>query len=209
MPELVNNAVEFIHDLPIALKMIFLIAAVLIEYLIPIFPGDTIVLIAGFLGAHGALDLWEISVAIIIGSLAGASCAYLIGSLIDRYQDRYPWLKKIISQPGFVSFSRWYQKWGALFLLLNRFFPGIRALFFVAAGTLKIHLGKVLLLGGLAAILFNACLIGLGYWVGFNTDLLIQYFYNYNVVALVLIVLIIIITIFFWVRKQKSMSEKS
>lgn len=206
MPDFVNVAVEYIRQLPMLIKFIFLVFAVLIEYIFPLFPGDTIVLLSGFLNAHGALDLLEISIAIIVGSILGALLGYGIGHLMATKRTKYPWLQKFFPEEALAKWNKWYRKWGTILLLVNRFFPGIRAIFFVAAGAAKVPLVKVLVLGGLSAILFNGCLIVVGYWLGFNAELILTYFYRYNAIALILIMLVIalFVAFFFWQKKRRS-----
>lgn len=182
MTEVIGSVVEYIKDLPHVVKLIALIFSVAIEYILPIYPGDTIVVLAGFLNAQGAFGVIDISVAIVVGSVIGALSAYGLGLLIHNKQNKYPLLKKIVTSDSFKKFNAWYKKWGTTFLILNRFFSGVRALFFIAAGTAKLPLTRVLLFGGLSAILFNGCLILLGYWLGYNAELILKYLYRYNMV---------------------------
>lgn len=197
-----QNIVDYVQHLPAVTKILVLIFSVAMEYVFPIFPGDTIVLLAGFFNAHGAVDLFEVITAIIIGSLVGAYLGYQIGVIFLKKPYKYSWARRLAESKGFIRFNTWYQKWGTLFLLLNRFFPGVRALFFMAAGAVKLPLFKVLALGTISAILFNACLVLLGYWLGFNAERIVDYFYRFNVVAYVLIGIAIIAGIYWWRKKH-------
>jgi membrane-associated protein len=55
-----------------------------------------------------------------------------------------------------------YRRWGAWFLLANRFLPGVRAFLFVGAGAARIPLGRVLLFGGISAAAWNVLLLAVG-----------------------------------------------
>lgn len=199
-----QQAIEYIANMPILIKIIALIFCVAIEYVFPIFPGDTIVLIAGFLNAQGALDLLEISLAVLIGSLIGALLGYFIGRYITLNPNKCAWVKKLTSEPGFLRFNSWYQKWGSIFLILNRFMPGVRALFFIAAGSARISLFKVIALGVSSALLFNAVLIAAGYWLGNNTELLLSYFYRFNLIAYIILGAVVVLLLLLWWQKKRS-----
>lgn len=205
MPGFVQQAVEYIRELPLLIKFLALVLSVLMEYIFPVFPGDTIVLLAGFLKAQGAVDLLEITLAVVIGSLLGALFAYSLGVLIAKKRNDWKFLARLLPSATLAKFNLWYRKWGAVFLLLNRFFPGIRALFFVAAGAIRLPIIKVLTLGCLSAILFNGCLILLGYWLGYNADDILMYFYRYNTVAFILLALVVglFIIYFIWQKKRR------
>lgn len=194
MPDLAQQIVDTIREMPLLLKFLALTAAVAIEYIFPIFPGDTVVILAGFLNAQGAVDLVEISFAIVLGSLIGAAMAWKLGQLLARDHHKYGWVKRLTASEDFNRFNHWYQKWGFILLLLNRFFPAIRSLLFFAAGAARLSLVKVLVLGGLSAIIFNGCLVLLGYWLGYNAETILAYFYRYNTIAYIIFFIILIAT---------------
>lgn len=203
MPAYLQNIVDYVQHLPAITKTLVLIFSVATEYVFPIFPGDTVVLLAGFLNAHGAVDLVEVIIAVIIGSLLGAYLGYQIGRIFLKEPYTYSWARRLATSNGFAQFNTWYQKWGTLFLLFNRFFPGIRALFFMAAGAIGLPLFRVLALGTVSAVLFNACLVLLGYWLGFNAERILDYFYRFNAVAYVLIAIAIIAGVYWWRKKHR------
>lgn len=202
MSEFLSQAVDFIRHMPTVPKILALILAVMVEYVLPVFPGDTVVLLAGFLNAHGALELLEICFAVVIGTILGSLLGYSIGLYIAKNPTKYAWIKKITSSQGFIKFNIWYEKWGSIFLLVNRFIPGIRALFFFAAGSARLPLSKVLVLGMLSALLFNAALIAAGNWLGYNSDLILTYFYRYNFALYILLALALLIAGLWWWRKS-------
>lgn len=203
MSDLLHEAVDFVRDLPLLIKFLVLTFSVGIEYIFPVFPGDTIVLLAGFLKARGALDLLEICLSIVIGTIFGSLLAYKLGQLIATKRFKYRWIKYLTSSESFEKFNAWYQRWGTIFLLLNRFFPGIRALFFVAAGAAKLPIAKVLILGALSAILFNGCLLIFGYLVGYNVELILRYLYQYSTTVYLLMGFFLGLFFVYWWQKKR------
>lgn len=205
MQAFLQRVVDYIDQLPVVFKYLALILSVAIEYILPIFPGDTIVLLAGFLKAKEAIGFLEISISVVVGSVLGALLGYGLGRLLKKNHHKYRWVKTFTEAENFDKFNRWYRKWGVIFLLANRFLPGIRALFFIAAGAAQLPMAKVIILGTASAILYNGCLIALGYWLGYNSDLMIQFFYRYNAVAYGLIVLAAAgILAYFLIKRRKK-----
>ena len=66
-----------------------------------------------------------------------------------------------------------FRRYGPVLLVANRFVPGVRALFFVAAGVAELSLPVVVAWATVSAALWNAVLLGLGAWVGWNLEALI------------------------------------
>jgi membrane-associated protein len=76
-----------------------------------------------------------------------------------------------------------YARWGAWFLLGNRFLPGVRAFLFVGAGAAHLPVGKVLLWGGISAAAWNAMLLLVGALVVKNLDEFVGLLERYTTLA--------------------------
>jgi membrane-associated protein len=79
-----------------------------------------------------------------------------------------------------------------MFLVVNRFLPALRAFFFVGAGMSRMNVGPVIVFGGISAALWNALLMGIGYAVGNNWDVLRDLAERYAVATLILVVITVI-----------------
>jgi membrane-associated protein len=76
-----------------------------------------------------------------------------------------------------------YARWGAWFLLANRFLPGIRAFLFVGAGAARLPVGKVLLWGGISAAAWNALLLLVGAYLATNLTEFVGWLERYTALA--------------------------
>jgi membrane protein DedA with SNARE-associated domain len=76
-----------------------------------------------------------------------------------------------------------FHRHGAAYLVLNRFLPGIRSLFFVAAGLAEMRPGAVLGYSALSAALWNLGLIGIGSALGANFETLLAWVERYTLAA--------------------------
>jgi membrane protein DedA with SNARE-associated domain len=73
-----------------------------------------------------------------------------------------------------------FERHGVLYLTVNRFFPSIRAFFFVAAGVARFPFWKVVIFGLLSSVLWNALILLLGLAVGYNWERLAPILRSYR-----------------------------
>ena len=149
-----------------------------LEYLFPPFPGDTITLFgATLITAHG----WNFTL-VFLSVLAGSA----VGSMIDYFFGHH--LARIRGNPGDRAAKldlivERFRRYGPAYLAINRFLPGIRALFFVAAGMAGMRAWTVLFYSVLSAGLWNLAIIGLGSLLGMNWDALVEWVGYYTTVV--------------------------
>ena len=165
-----------------------LMAAAAAEYVIPPFPGDSVTLLGGILiGAFG----WNIALvfmAVMIGSVAGSCIAFVFGQQLLR---RKPTIA--VGNGKLARIVKQFEKRGSWFLLINRFLPGIRPLFFVAAGLAGMPTKRVLLLSTASAALWNAAILGAGAAVGDNLERLEELLVQYSTVAWIVLLSVVLL----------------
>jgi membrane-associated protein len=129
-------------------------------------PGDSLLVTAGFLAATtGVLDLTEVLVSLSIAAIVGDSTGYLIGrkaghALYDRPDSRWFKRKHLLETRAF------YEKYGAITIVLARFMPFARTFAPVVAGVAEMNYRVFVIynvVGGLAWV-FSMTL--LGYYFG-------------------------------------------
>jgi membrane-associated protein len=170
---------------PFAPAILFL--AAFVEYAFPPFPGDFVVVFGAWYAVQGELS-WTVTYASVTsGALAGAWLDYRIGAAIGRRLESRASRRSALSEERLLRFEASYRRWGALFLLANRFFPGVRAVVFLAAGASGIPLRKVLLFGGLSAAIWNAGLLAAGAFLARNVDELVLLVQRYTRVAWIVV----------------------
>ncbi len=170
---------------PYALAALF--GASLIEYVFPPFPGDTVVILGAFYATHGELPLPLVFLAVTLGSIAGSAIDYAIGMRLGSAAERRlpddPPRKRWVSLERLHHVEARYRRHGDLYILINRFLPGVRGFFFVAAGLAGMPFRRVMALGALSASLWNALLLAAGWAVGENLERLVALFRTYSFVA--------------------------
>lgn len=177
---------DWLQQIPQPAAWAALGAAALIEYVFPPFPGDTVVLAGAVLvGAFG----WSVSPvlgALTLGAVLGSAIDFQAGKWFlesGRYEQMKPARKAALD-----SVVDGFRKWGPIYLALNRFFPGVRALFFVAAGIAGLRWPAVLLWSTVSALAWNGILVAAGVAAGANLELLEDGMRRYSAVVGVLVV---------------------
>jgi len=165
---------------------LLLFFAAFVEYLFPPFPGDALVVLGAWYATHGQLS-WPVTfAAVTAGAVAGAAVDWRIGRWLgERLEARAA--KGMLDRSRLERFEAGYRRWGGLFLVVNRFLPGVRAFFFLAAGAAHIPLWEVLLFGGISAALWNGLLLGAGAFAARNLSELVGLFQRYTAGAWIVV----------------------
>lgn len=154
-----------------------LFGGALIEYVFPPFPGDTVVVAGAVLvGAHG-WDVGPVAVAVLAGTVVGAALDLAIGRQIpvERLSGR--------TRETVDRIVAGFRRYGPALLAINRFVPGVRALFFVAAGVAGLRPGPVLGWALVSATAWNVLLIAIGTLLGRNLDAWTAWMARYQLVT--------------------------
>jgi membrane protein DedA with SNARE-associated domain len=204
MEEWVHAGIREVVALPQPILWIALVLSSALEYVFPPFPGDA-VLIAGGIIASSQKLLWiPIHICVTAGAVLGALVDYEIGRWLRR-EDRNTWLHRWTRRPKVAKpierVISGFQRHGDLYLIVNRFLPGLRGVFFVAAGLARLRRLRVLVLAAIAAILWNSMLLGVGLLVGANLEALSDFLDTYSRVAWVVVGIIVAIVVWRLVRK--------
>jgi membrane protein DedA with SNARE-associated domain len=143
-----------------------------IEYLFPPFPGDFAVIAGAFLVAARGWSLAPVLASTTAGSLVGASAHLALGRWLSRrrWDPKGPRGQKLLA--AIRATVERFDRHGAAYLALNRFLPGIRSVFFLAAGWSGMPVPKALGWGAVSALVWNLLLVGAAFLVGRRIDVL-------------------------------------
>ena len=184
-----------------------------IEYVFPPFPGDLIVVLGAWYAVQGLISWPATFAATTIGALAGAWIDWRVGRTLGRHLEQrahHPTvIHRLLTEERLAQFDEGYRRWGGLLLVANRFFPGIRAFIFVAAGASGIPLRKVLVLGGISAAAWNVLLLGAGALIAHNVDELVALFDRYTHVASAVVVGGLAVAAAWWLLRRRAARRKA
>ncbi len=179
-----------------------LAAAAAIEYVFPPFPGDFVTILAAVLVTAASWSAFGVLSALMVGSMIGAALTFELGlrwaaRRAPPSSDSTGALDRLVER---------FRRHGAAYLVLNRFVPGIRSLFFVAAGLAGMRRGPVMLFSGISALLWNLGLFALGAGLGSNLDRLEHWVATYTVAAVAILVAVVVLAagLSWWRRRRRA-----
>ena len=140
-----------------------------LENLIPPFPGDVSVVVAGYLVGVGLIDLVPTigftAVASTLGFMTMFAVGWRLGEAVEDPK-RLRWIPK-----GPVGTARrWLTRWGYGVVLVNRFLSGTRAVLTLLAGAAHLRAGLTAACAAFSALVWTAFLVYAGYSVGANWE---------------------------------------
>lgn len=180
-----------------------LAGAAAIEYVFPPFPGDFVTVLAAVLVTAASWSAFGVLSALMVGSMVGAALTFELGL-------RWAARRKAPAEPGAIDrLVAGFRRHGAAYLVINRFVPGVRSLFFVAAGMAGMRRGPVLFFAGISALAWNLGLFALGYGLGANLDRLERWVATYTAASVIVLVAIVavVVGLAWWRRRRRAMAS--
>jgi len=133
-----------------------------------IIPGESAVLLTGALASAGVLNLWSSYVVVI----AAATLGDVIGYSLGRYYGDVLLSRLRLAREHFVKhhdlLESYFQRWGAMTVIIGRFVAVGRALAPFTAGFSKMEPGRFLPMAFIGGVLWGGGLVSLGYVFGEN-----------------------------------------
>ncbi|MDR0514345.1 MAG: VTT domain-containing protein [Coriobacteriaceae bacterium] len=132
----------------------------------PFLPGDSLLFAAGvFCADGGGLNIVATLAVFVTAAVLGNTSNYWIGrafgrAIIDSGKVRSLTPERIDKVHGF------FEKWGALAIVITRFFPFIRTFAPFIAGTSKMGFARFTVFNAIGGILWVGVFVSLGYFFG-------------------------------------------
>jgi len=139
------------------------------------FPSEIVMIPAGYLAQEGYLNPFGAVVAGVAGGIAGALFNYWIGV---RYGRKV--VEKLIGTGKLNRLEKFFKKYGSASTFIGRLIPGIRQYISLPAGLAKMALFPFILWTGLGSAIWVTFLTGLGYFIGKNQQLILDYLHRFN-----------------------------
>ncbi len=181
---------------------IILFVSIVLEYIIPPYPGDSIVVFGAFLGASGVINIYVAFLVTALGSLLGVSLVYRFGLNKGRnffLKGKYPFF----SATGLLKVEKLFHRYGVLLILFNRFIVSLRTIVILCAGIAKMSYYRVLIYSFLSILLWNVLLFYLGVVLKINYQTLIHYLHTYAQIIYILVSVFVMIYLVVRAFKKK------
>jgi membrane protein DedA with SNARE-associated domain len=159
-------------------------------------PSEITLIPAGFLVADGRMSFWLVSLSSLIGTLGGSLTNYFIAKHFGRKLLLNYGQYLFIDEERLKTIEFFFQRHGAISTFSGRLLPGLKHFISFPAGLARMNLMKFSFYTAMGGALWNTMIIGLGYLIGENNDLIKQNLKYINIGLILFIVLVIAIYMF-------------
>ncbi|WP_245192501.1 DedA family protein [Arthrobacter pigmenti] len=178
---------------------------VLLETVFPPIPSEVVLPLAGFLSQQGQMNAVLVFVIATIGSYAGALVLYFLGAKLGeervvRGLSKLP----LVDREDFERAAGWFHRHGRSAVFFGRLIPGVRSLISLPAGAEHMPLVTFSIFTAAGSAVWNALLIGLGYFLGTQYHLVDQYSQYFDIVLYGAIAALIIWLVVRRVRRRRE-----
>lgn len=189
---IVGDLTDWVVDVIEAIGYAGVALLVAVENLFPPIPSEVVLPAAGFAAATGAANFWGMVAAATVGSVLGAWLLYFITAAIGPVRlrtltQRYgKWAG--IKIEDLDRAEAWFDDHASVAVLVCRCIPLIRSLVSIPAGFRRMAPLTFTLYTTLGSLVWNLLLIGAGYQLGDNWEVVGEYIdvLQYVVIAIIL-----------------------
>jgi|SRR5690625_79824 len=201
------DLIDRLAQIPEALILVFVTLGSCIEYIFPPAPADSATLAASVLAARSGASWGLIALCGTLGSIAGSIIAWYIGRWIVR-SGRVEKLKPA-QREGIEKVLRSFERHGPIWLCVNRFLPGLRAFFFIAAAMAGISLRVSTFWAAISAAAWSIMLVTLGVTLARNLELLAMWMQRIQIAGGIIVAGIVIAVVRYFWRARKEAAQRS
>lgn len=166
--EIINS---FFDAAPIAIYLMVFGLMVVESSFIP-FPSEVIVPPAAYLAATShEVNIVAVVAIATAGALGGALINYYLSvwigrPIVYRFADSKIGHACLIDRAKVENAERYFDRHGAVSTFIGRLIPAVRQLISIPAGLARMNIGKFAIFTSLGALVWNAVLAALGWWLG-------------------------------------------
>jgi membrane protein DedA with SNARE-associated domain len=187
-----DSFLQFIKGIDSAYLYPALFVSAVLENLIPPIPGDTVTLFGAYLVGIGQLRFSGVFAATALGNFTGFMLLFFLGRFLEKefFLNRN---FRYFPKESLLKAEQWFQRFGYMIILFNRFLSGARSVISIFAGISELKTGRVALYCLISCLVWNGMLVYAGYKAGKNWEAITVFLKQYNEIVLIIIVAGVII----------------
>ena len=175
MQELLDRLLAALNVVPTEAVYLLVAAGAAVENVFPPVPSDMFVILGGVLADRGILE-WEVVFAVAwAANLAMGCVVYVMGRRYGRALFDTRWGEWILRPHQLQRMSAFYGRYGAITILVSRFFPVFRVLVPAFAGISRLSFWRTVLPLGTAAAIWYGVLVWAGILASRNIPRLVAW----------------------------------
>src|ERR1700712_2207741 len=169
-----------------------------------VFPGDTLLLITGISAEQGlGISIWIAAPAIAVAAFLGGELGYYIGKttgprIFERKDSGF------FSKEQVTRTYRFFDRYGALAVILARFVPIVRTLAPIAAGVGRMDYRRYSLYNAIRALAWGFGITFIGYLIGFIPPVRDFVQHNIEFILLAAVVVTLVPTVYHVVKNRRE-----
>jgi membrane protein DedA with SNARE-associated domain len=186
---------------------LFVFLSMIIENIIPPFPGDTVVFICGVYAAGGHASWALIYALAVVGTMISVMMLYFFGRHHGRAAFRSPRVRWL-GLKHLDRVERWFTRWGDKALLFSRWLAGIRALLALFAGVGNVRSSHFFFYTLISTLTWNFAVLFLALRLRRDWQMIDHIFAAYGLFILIGIGIIVVIVVakrYYFDRKSSSL----
>lgn len=195
-----SSLIKFISDN----GLIAMFIIIMLEYACFPVSSEIVLPFSGAIASHKQIPFLVIIFSSVIAGMIGTSFCYAIGryggnALLNRIKRRFPKTEK-----GINAANDKFNHWGGYAVCFGRMIPICRTYIAFIAGTAKQPLSTYLSYSFLGITIWNIILIGIGYYLKDNWNVILYYYHKFEAVIIPAVLIVILIII----RQKLAKREK-
>ena len=199
-----DSLVQWIDQVISSFGYVGVATLMLLENLFPPIPSEAILPLVGFLVNRGDLAGIPALIAATLGSLVGALVLYALGRwggrpLVLRYRRVLR-----VTEAELDRADAWFDRYGSWIVLFGRMVPLARSVVSIPAGMSEMPVWRFALLTALGSAVWNALLIGAGWFLGENWLRVTAVVSSLSNIVLVIVVVGVVTLGVWWWRRQRQ-----
>lgn len=206
MSNLIPNLLEWVTEVINTIGYPGIAFLIALETVFPPIPSEIILPLGGSLSASGQFNFFFVLIAATIGSIVGATILYGVGlwggeERIGKWLDRWgKWV--LLDREDLRKAREWFTRHGTYAVLIARLIPGLRSIVSIPAGFARMPYGRFVILTAVGSALWNAALMGAGYYLGQNWEIVEGWIgpFGYLVYGTVILVVVAFVLRRLWVK---------
>lgn len=193
-----------LHTSPLLIYIIVAVTLLLESAGIPI-TNNTLLLLTGALASLGHLNIWLLTIVAIIGSIAGACSAYLLGRW--RGQPillRMASLFRVDAAKVHIA-ENWFQRSGVWMIFLSRMTPYVRPFACFPAGISRMFFLRFVIAALAGSIIWCIALVRIGAALGPHWRIALTLMQNYTLPTCAGLILLLVLYILVSIRIRQKL----
>jgi membrane protein DedA with SNARE-associated domain len=169
-------------------------------------PEDISLTLGGFLAHQGRATLWGMMVTGYLGIIVGDSIIYFVGRKLGANVGTKPrkgFWGRLITPEKRRKVERIFEKYGDKVVMVARFMPGLRAITYFIAGSVRLKYWRFVLYDSIAALASAPIFVFLGWYFGGELETLFRGIKEGKMWAVVLLAAAVVLWLGFWFGRKR------